>query len=1147
MKITLYSILVLLIFVPLTFLPDSFARDAPHRVRMVYFLPRDRKPQPDMDVTMDDTIKTVQKFYANQMEQHGFGRKTFPIETDADGNAVVHRVNGKFNEAYYVDFDFLYQEAWNEVKEHFNTSQDIYLVVMETNSLFLQHGTKINPIHGERSVAGVANKEGNLGGLVAITQKFFIDNFVLVAHELGHIFGLDHDFRELGHSSISILGDDESYLLSNIMSYGPWYTKTVRLSECAAESLDVHRYFNAGWQYQDFSMNTTVRMLSPTLMSQSNTVAVRFHFELTDPDGLYQAQLLGILGGNQELSLIDCKLLDGSRNRSVEFVTSSLIPERNDHIVLKVIDIHGNISTVSYPIDIISLLPPAKVVRIPDPNLAKTVRETLGLAPGDKLTSHKMLELTHLYAKNRRITDLTGLEHAGSLIGLWLGYQFVSGKGQVNSNAITDLLPLAGLTQLTSLDLSGLSISDVSPLAGLTNLTTLKLSRNSIMDISPLVRLTQLRELHLFYNTISDVSPLAGLENLEKLQLGNNSITDISPLAGLKNLISLTLWSNPITDISPLAGLTKLIELHLTTTSVSDISPLAGLKNLNQLHLSNNLISDISPLSGLTQLWWLELNNYSISDVSPLSSLAQEPWLLSNTNSISDISPLVKLPNLEKLNLRRNPLSYISIHTHIPTIQKRGTEVQFNKRPQAALVKISGDSQAAEVGTLLANPFVVQAMDEYSKPMAGVVVTFTVTSGGGTVSATTATTSTKGRVRTILRLGSSPGLNTVTVTAKGIQSSAIFAANATGPPIYWIESENGALYRSTGATVENFMPSVQKATDLVVDIASGKLYWTEQISNRTGKIQRASLDGSNIKLVKDLTSVPHDLAVDTFNDKLYLVNSWGKIQRLNVDGSNFEPNLITDLDSPKGIAVDMIEGKVYWTEQMGEASGKIRRANLDGSNIELVKSLTSAPRDLAIDTAAGKLYLTNSWGKVQRLNFDGSNFQPNLITDLDSPKGIVVDMIEGKLYWTETDSISCSNLSGEDIQKVVTGLAMPTDIVLARMLVNAAVASAPAVPMTPPEETTLLPNYPNPFNPETWIPYQLSKPADVTLTIYAVNGKVVRRLSLGHQDSGMYQNRSRAAYWDGRNQIGEPVASGIYFYHIQAGAFSATRRMLILK
>ncbi len=98
-----------------------------------------------------------------------------------------------------------------------------------------------------------------------------------------------------------------------------------------------------------------------------------------------------------------------------------------------------------------------------------------------------------------------------------------------------------------------------------------------------------------------------------------------------------------------------------------------------------------------------------------------------------------------------------------------------------------------------------------------------------------------------------------------------------------------------------------------------------------------------------------------------------------------------------------------------------------------------------------------------------------------------------------------------------------------------------------PQKTALLANYPNPFNPETWIPYQLAAPADVTLTIYAANGAIVRTLALGHQPVGMYQSRSRAAYWDGKNAVGEPVASGVYFYTLTAGDFSATRKMLIRK
>ena len=98
-----------------------------------------------------------------------------------------------------------------------------------------------------------------------------------------------------------------------------------------------------------------------------------------------------------------------------------------------------------------------------------------------------------------------------------------------------------------------------------------------------------------------------------------------------------------------------------------------------------------------------------------------------------------------------------------------------------------------------------------------------------------------------------------------------------------------------------------------------------------------------------------------------------------------------------------------------------------------------------------------------------------------------------------------------------------------------------------PKETVLLANYPNPFNPETWIPYQLSETAEVTVTIHASDGKLVRTLELGQLPAGIYQNRSRAAYWDGRNAQGESVASGVYFYTLTAGDFKATRKMVIRK
>ncbi|MYF98110.1 T9SS type A sorting domain-containing protein, partial [Candidatus Poribacteria bacterium] len=98
-----------------------------------------------------------------------------------------------------------------------------------------------------------------------------------------------------------------------------------------------------------------------------------------------------------------------------------------------------------------------------------------------------------------------------------------------------------------------------------------------------------------------------------------------------------------------------------------------------------------------------------------------------------------------------------------------------------------------------------------------------------------------------------------------------------------------------------------------------------------------------------------------------------------------------------------------------------------------------------------------------------------------------------------------------------------------------------------PAQNQLLQNYPNPFNPETWIPYQLSQDSPVSVSIFDTTGKLIRILSLGNQSAGFYNSQDRAAYWDGRNAIGEPVASGIYFYQLTTPSFQQTRRMLILK
>ena len=236
----------------------------------------------------------------------------------------------------------------------------------------------------------------------------------------------------------------------------------------------------------------------------------------------------------------------------------------------------------------------------------------------------------------------------------------------------------------------------------------------------------------------------------------------------------------------------------------------------------------------------------------------------------------------------------------------------------------------------------------------------------------------------------------------------------------------------------------------------------------------------------------------------------------------FVPNVNNALN----IAVDASGGKIYWTAQTGESSGTINAANLNGSEARELASILAAPRGIAVDGARSKRYWTNVRGRVQS-----------------------------------------ANLNGSGIKTVVDGLASPGEIVISSSITEPLAAGAPTVSVrlkrnrsqeqnplqhrlmteTYPGKTQLFANYPNPFNPETWIPYELATGTDVKITIYNPQGVVVRTLALGHQSAGYYTGRERAVYWDGRNALGEPVASGVYVYQLETDDMSALRKMVILK
>ena len=314
----------------------------PRTVRMIYFLPSDRSPQQNIDTKLDTLIRDVQQFYADEMERHGFKGKTFTFETGATGKAVVHHVDGQFTDSYYRQNTF--RKVWEEIREQFYTPQNIYFIAIDIGNERVGRGYN--------EVCGVGDSHEASGGHVLIPASGDCFNFKTTAHELGHAFGLQHDFR------------NDTY----IMSFGKVPNK---LSECTAGWLDAHRYFNMGQSPTHFDNPTTIQMLTPFA---SPPYAIGLRFEVTDPDGVHQAQLLTPATiRRQELGqskLLSCKRLNGETDTiEIEFVTSQLTVN-SEHIrdgvseavplsvevILRVIDVYGNVTLQTYPIDITTTL-----------------------------------------------------------------------------------------------------------------------------------------------------------------------------------------------------------------------------------------------------------------------------------------------------------------------------------------------------------------------------------------------------------------------------------------------------------------------------------------------------------------------------------------------------------------------------------------------------------------------------------------------------------------------------------------------------------------------------------------------------------------------------------------------------------------------
>ena len=481
----------------------------------------------------------------------------------------------------------------------------------------------------------------------------------------------------------------------------------------------------------------------------------------------------------------------------------------------------------------------------------------------------------------------------------------------------------------------------------------------------------------------------------------------------------------------------------------------------------------------------------------------------------------------------------------------------------------------------------------------------------------------------------------------GTISPVVHVGAASRPPMLWVDG--GAIYALVGASPQRFAPGVDNALNITV--GGGKVYWTEKTGESGGTINSANLNGSDVTELTSIKAVPMGIAVDVAGSKLYWTNSRGRIQSADLDGSGIT-NVMQNLPSPMDLAlaggnaywtqgngsVRFVNlrgqkvvrnvstgtdtpgslviggGKVYWTETTGESGGTVNSANLNGTGATQLASILAAPMGIAVDGSRSKLYWTNSRGRVQSADLDGSGIK-NVVSGLGSPGDMVLSNSiaapaattttrttttasnkydvngDGSVNNADSDAITVAIAAGAtDAKYDVNGDGTVNVFDLVEIIANRdpGAAGAPTLfgmkmsaaqidslqeqidlliamnDRSPaalrtliylqqllvtarPEKTQLLANYPNPFNPETWIPYELATDTHVRLTIYNTQGVVIRTLQLGHQSAGYYVGRDRAAYWDGRNALGEQVASGLYFYQLETDEMSLMRKMVILK
>ena len=749
----------------------------------------------------------------------------------------------------------------------------------------------------------------------------------------------------------------------------------------------------------------------------------------------------------------------------------------------------------------------AQVGDIPDPNLRAAIEDALGLAAGATITADDLAGLTELSAANDNVGDLAGLEHATNLKKLILDGNRIHRFG---------LEPLQNLTNLKELWVRNNNISDIRYLSGLTNLELLYLRNNTISDISPLTQLTKLKRLELNCNRIVDIAPLVAIRrlgaeahvNLSENPLNSQSVDVHIPALKDRGVTVVFVERNPydvncdgkVTDLDA-----ELVASHSRATDGIETYDVNGdgVVNILDLTLVNGAIENaegvrtpktLEIVSGANQqgLPSSALENPFVVEVrdqsdKPLPEIEVTFSVTGGGGTLSETSTTTDSNGRAEstLTLGPNPGTN-TVEATVAGIEANQTFSAEGIRTPKTLEIVTGANQQGLPSSALENPFVVEVRDQSDKPLPEIEVTFSVTGGGGTLSETSTTTDSNGRAESTLTLGPNPGTNTVAVSITGIQEQQTFTAEGIRTPkAFWIITG----FDQKG-TIGEALPR-----PIVVYVAgqSGEPF-------------------PDVEVTFTVTGGGGTLSVTSTT-----TDSDGRAETTLTLGPDPGTNSVE-------VAVTGIQEK-----QTASAIGELPPTPEDVNRDEVVDIL-----DLVLIASV--------------LGDEGAN----LAADVNGDR--VVDILDLVLVAGALGNAAAAPSSDPQALAILTAKdvgewlaqAQGLDLTDAPSQRGVLILEQLLAALTP-RETALLPNYPNPFNPETWLPYRLAEAADVQISIYNTAGALIRQLDMGHQSAGFYTEKGQAAHWDGRNAVGATVASGVYFYHLSAGDHSETRRLVILK